>query len=68
MAFDLMGLMSDASKGTAKLPEYEQKDIRLENIIENPLNSTIYTTEDIGKLAGAIELAGRVLQDRKSVV
>lgn len=63
MAFDLMGLMSDASKGTAKLPEYEQKDIRLENIIENPLNSTIYTTEDIGKLAGAIELAGRVLQN-----
>lgn len=63
MAFDLMGLMSDASKGTAAVPKYEQKDIRIENMIENPLNSTIYTTEDIGKLAGAIELAGRVLQN-----
>lgn len=63
MAFDLMGLMSDASKGTAEVPKYEQKDIQIENIIENPLNSTIYTTEDIGELAGAIELAGRVLQN-----
>lgn len=63
MAFDLMSIMSDASKASAEKPAYEQAEISIDDIIENPANSKIYTTEGIDKLAASIELAGKVLQN-----
>lgn len=61
----MMGLMNDKSKATAaeSTPKYEMKTINIINIIENPANSKIYSTENIEQLADSIELAGRVLQN-----
>lgn len=61
----MMGLMNDKSKAAAaeNTPKYEMKTINIINIIENPANSKIYSTENIEQLADSIELAGRVLQN-----
>ena len=61
----MMGLMNDKSKAAAaeSTPKYEMKTINIINIIENPANSKIYSTENIEQLADSVELAGRVLQN-----
>jgi len=63
--FDMMGLMNDKSKAEAaeSTPKYEMKTINIVNIIENPANRKIYSTENIEQLADSIELAGHVLQN-----
>ena len=61
----MMGLMNNKSKAEAaeSTPKYEMKTINIVNIIENPANRKIYSTENIEQLADSIELAGRVLQN-----
>ena len=61
--FNMMGLMNEKSKKTGEKQKYEMRTINIGQIIENPANSKIYTTEDIGRLADSIEMAGRVLQN-----
>lgn len=61
--FNMMGLMNEKSKETGEKQAYEMRTINIGQIIENPANKKIYSTDDIGRLADSIELAGRVLQN-----
>ena len=61
--FNMMGLMNEKSKKTGEKQKYEMRTINIGQIIGNPANSKIYTTEDIGRLADSIGLAGRGLQN-----
>ena len=63
--FSVLDLMNKDSKAAApgQQPKYEQAELRIDEIIANPVNAEIYTTEDIGRLAESIELSGRVLQN-----
>lgn len=62
--FSVMDMMNATSKAEAgAAARFEERDIFIEDIIANPANSKIYATEDIGRLAQSIELAGKVLQN-----
>lgn len=62
--FNVMDMMNASSKAAAgAAARFEERDIFIEDIVANPANSKIYTTENIGRLAQSIELAGKVLQN-----
>lgn len=62
--FDLMGLMSQASRESAgKAPKYEMRKLMLQELYPNPDNQLVYEVKDIEELADAIEIAGGVLHN-----
>ena len=62
--FNVMDMMNASSKAVAgEAARFEERDIDIEDIVANPVNAKIYTTENIGRLAESIELAGKVLQN-----
>jgi ParB-like chromosome segregation protein Spo0J len=62
--FDLMGLMSQASRESAgKAPKYELRKLMLQELYPNPDNQLVYEVKDIEELADAIEIAGGVLHN-----
>lgn len=62
--FNVMDMMNASSKAAAgEAARFEERDIDIEDIVANPANAKIYSTEKIGRLAQSIELAGKVLQN-----
>ncbi|MGN8831035.1 ParB/RepB/Spo0J family partition protein [Selenomonas montiformis] len=61
--FNLMGLMSQASKTEAGAPKYELKRLNINELYPDPQNKTVYSVENIEELADAIEIAGGVLHN-----
>ena len=62
--FNVMDMMNASSKAAAgEAARFEERDIDIEDIVANPANAKIYSTENIGRLAESIELAGKVLQN-----
>lgn len=62
--FNVMDMMNASSKAAAgEAARFEERDIDIADIVANPANAKIYTTENIGRLAESIELAGKVLQN-----
>lgn len=62
--FDLMGLMSQASRESAGgAPKYEMRKLMLQELYPNPDNQLVYEVKDIEELADAIEIAGGVLHN-----
>lgn len=62
--FDLMGLMSQASRESAGgRPKYEIRRLLLSELYPNPDNQLVYEVKDIEELADAIEIAGGVLHN-----
>ena len=62
--FNVMDMMNASSKAAAgAAARFEERDIDIEDIVANPANAKIYSTENIGRLAESIELAGKVLQN-----
>lgn len=62
--FDLMGLMSQASRESAGgAPKYEMRKLMLQELYPNPDNRLVYEVKDIEELADAIEIAGGVLHN-----
>lgn len=62
--FDLMGLMSQASRESAgKAPKYEMRKLMLQELYPNPDNQLVYEVKDLEELADAIEIAGGVLHN-----
>ena len=63
MAFNLMGLMNQASKTEAGAPKYELKRLNINELYPDPENKKVYSVENIEELADAIEIAGGVLHN-----
>ena len=63
MAFNLMGLMNQASKTESGAPKYELKRLNINELYPDPQNKTVYSVENIEELADAIEIAGGVLHN-----
>lgn len=61
--FNLMGIMSQASKTEAGAPKYELKRLNINELYPDPQNKTVYSVENIEELADAIEIAGGVLHN-----
>lgn len=62
--FDLMGIMSQASREAAgDRPQYEIQRLLLSELYPNPENQKVYEVKDIEELADAIEMAGGVLHN-----
>ncbi|WP_302489764.1 ParB N-terminal domain-containing protein [uncultured Mitsuokella sp.] len=62
--FDLMGIMSQASREAAGgRPQYEIQRLLLSELYPNPENQKVYEVKDIEELADAIEMAGGVLHN-----
>lgn len=62
--FDLMGIMSQASREAAGgRPKYEIQKLMLGELYPNPENQKVYEVKDIEELADAIEMAGGVLHN-----
>lgn len=62
--FDLMGIMSQASrKAAGDRPQYEIQRLLLSELYPNPENQKVYEVKDIEELADAIEMAGGVLHN-----
>lgn len=62
--FDLMGIMSQASREAAgDCPQYEIQRLLLSELYPNPENRKVYEVKDIEELADAIEMAGGVLHN-----
>lgn len=63
MAFNLMGLMNQASKTESGAPKYELKRLNINELYPDPENKKVYSVENIEELADAIEIAGGVLHN-----
>ena len=63
MAFNLMGLMNQASRTESGAPKYELKRLNINELYPDPENKKVYSVENIEELADAIEIAGGVLHN-----